>query len=363
MKIKKCRLEICLLGALLWCATAQADFIYSTSNGQITITGYSGTVPANLVIPATINGLPVVSIGIEAFNSSLNIVVLPATITNIEYDAFTMNVFPLYRVYFNGNAPNLEQYAFNGVAVGFKLCYLFGTTGWSANYEYEGYDTTPYYAPFNGGFEDTGDFFGWTVSGNGSSQSVGPNVYSGQYAAVFTETASRAGQHGVLVPGSSNVLSQACATQAGTSYMLSFAVNGLTNGVCSASWNGNTLVNQNFNPGWTNLQFIVTATGASTVLQFTFPPLFGSPATTAIDSVTLIPMPKITSQTRSGSTMGLTIAGAPNANYAVDRTFNLKPPVNWVPQLTNTTAANGVGGFYTTINPATNNFWRVRYVP
>jgi hypothetical protein len=374
MKIKKYLTATCLLVTLLWAATAQADFTYTTSNGQITITGYSGTVPETLEVPATINGLPVVRIdgganlgglyGAFKGDTSLNIVALPTTITSLGEGAF-YGCSSLSQVYLNGNAPNLEgPDVFTDAGNPFfpaQVYYLFGTTGWSA--AYGGLNTQLTYAPVNGSFDDTGDFYGWTVSGNGSAQCAGPNVYSGSYAARFVETASRNGPNGFLIQGSSSVLSQTVPTQAGASYVLSFAVNGMTNGVCSASWNGNTLVSQNFSPGWTNLQFVVTATGAGTVLQFTFPPQYGSQATTAIDSVTLIPMPTITSQTRSGSTMNLTMAGGPNAKYAVERTFNLKPPVNWSPQTTNTTDATGNGGFLTTINPATNNFWRVRYVP
>ncbi len=44
----------------------QAQFTYTANNGTITITGYSGPGGA-VTIPSAINGLPVTSIGSEAF--------------------------------------------------------------------------------------------------------------------------------------------------------------------------------------------------------------------------------------------------------------------------------------------------------
>ena len=76
--------------------------------------------------------------------------------------------------------------------------------------------------------------------------------------------------------GSLGYLSQTLATVANQSYLLSLWFNnpgmyGNTPNEFSVSWNGNTLsdqVNMAATAGWTNLQFIVTATGGSTVLQF-----------------------------------------------------------------------------------------------
>ena len=64
-----------------------------------------------------------------------------------------------------------------------------------------------------------------------------------------------------------------------------------------------------------------------------------------------------------GPDVVLTYLGIPALNYALDRTFNLTPPVTWVPQITNPAAGNGVILFTNTPNPSTNNFWRTRYVP
>ena len=61
--------------------------------------------------------------------------------------------------------------------------------------------------------------------------------------------------------------------------------------------------------------------------------------------------------------MRFSYIGYPATNYAVDRTFNLAPPVAWIPQETNTMSLSGV---ITLTNPpvtTTNNFWRIRSVP
>src|SRR6185503_15091478 len=71
-------------------AAVQAQFNYTTINGTITITGYTG--PGGVVvIPATINGLPVTRIGDDAFNgkTSLTSVTIPNSVTSIGYYAFS----------------------------------------------------------------------------------------------------------------------------------------------------------------------------------------------------------------------------------------------------------------------------------
>ena len=47
-------------------ATVQAQFTFTTNNGAITITGYTGLGGAVPILGST-NGLPVTSIGYEAF--------------------------------------------------------------------------------------------------------------------------------------------------------------------------------------------------------------------------------------------------------------------------------------------------------
>ena len=65
--MKTCfRVLLPLLLLLALPAAVQAQFTYTTNNGAITITGYTGPGGA-VTIPSTINGLPVTSIGDQAF--------------------------------------------------------------------------------------------------------------------------------------------------------------------------------------------------------------------------------------------------------------------------------------------------------
>jgi len=73
-------------------ATVSAQFTYTTNNGTITITKYTGPAGA-VTIPDTVNGLPVTSIGDGAFtawNSGITSVTIPDTVTSIGSDAFYM---------------------------------------------------------------------------------------------------------------------------------------------------------------------------------------------------------------------------------------------------------------------------------
>ncbi|MGA2867045.1 MAG: leucine-rich repeat domain-containing protein, partial [Verrucomicrobiota bacterium] len=70
-------------------AVVEAQFAYTTNNGAITITGYTGPGGA-VTIPSTTNGLPVTSIGDYAFSycGSLTGVTIPNSVTSIGGDAF-----------------------------------------------------------------------------------------------------------------------------------------------------------------------------------------------------------------------------------------------------------------------------------
>jgi len=72
-----------------WSGYPSVKFIYLTANGQIGITGYSGSGGA-LVIPSTIGGLPVTGIGYGAFRNrtSLTSVDIPTSVTSIADEAF-----------------------------------------------------------------------------------------------------------------------------------------------------------------------------------------------------------------------------------------------------------------------------------
>ena len=159
---------------------AQAQYQYSVSGGKVTITNYTGSGGA-VVIPASIAGMPVVSIGRYAFQNCAGLtgVVIPGSVTSIQEHAFhncinlvglaipgsvtsigdyafvwctslvdvaipasvaTLGDFAfswctrLLKVYFRGNAPvladggsNLFHHTDNVI-----VYYLLGTTGWGA---------------------------------------------------------------------------------------------------------------------------------------------------------------------------------------------------------------------------------------
>ncbi len=72
---------------------------------------------------------------------------------------------------------------------------------------------------------------------------------------------------------------------------------------------------------------------------------------------------QITGQLLSGGNMRLSFVGSNGVTYALDRSYNLSPPVNWMPQMTNPADVNGMLVFTNLANPTTNNFWRIRSVP
>src|SRR6266446_4771271 len=86
MKTKNIILALALLALP---AVVQAQFNYTTNNGEITITAYTG--PGGVVtIPDTINGYPVTSIGDSAFYDKYTgtSVTIGNSVTSIVYEAF-----------------------------------------------------------------------------------------------------------------------------------------------------------------------------------------------------------------------------------------------------------------------------------
>jgi len=87
------------------------DIKYSNKNGNIHITGYNGT-GGEIVIPAEINGFPVVAIGKQAFmNKNLSGVLIPGNVTEIEDRAFSRN--RLATVIIPDNVVTVGDEAFN----------------------------------------------------------------------------------------------------------------------------------------------------------------------------------------------------------------------------------------------------------
>lgn len=135
-------------------AVMQAQFIFTTNNGAITITGYAGSGGV-VTIPDMANGYPVTSIGDIAFASCNNLtsVVIGTNVTSIGFDAFEFctglqtvtipdsvtnigdsafySCINLTGVYFQGNAPN---FVFDVFSSDYQAVFyhLSGATGWDA---------------------------------------------------------------------------------------------------------------------------------------------------------------------------------------------------------------------------------------
>jgi hypothetical protein len=93
MLLKKHLFVVSVIGCLLLYSSALAlqsgDFTYTVTNNNVTITGYTGSGGA-VVIPDTIDGMPVVSIGNRAFESQSSItgIIIPSSVIDIGHWAF-----------------------------------------------------------------------------------------------------------------------------------------------------------------------------------------------------------------------------------------------------------------------------------
>lgn len=213
----------------------------------------------------------------------------------------------------------------------------------------------------NGGFE-TGTFSGWALDGilnyggvNNAVTSTASFVHSGTYGAEL-------GAYGGL-----GYLAQTLATTPGASYLLSFWLANSSSGATQrfqANWNGSTLYSL-LNPpvmAWTNLQFLVTATGASTLLQFAEendPNYFGLDDV----SVTVIPPPVFKASVKNGSAFTLTFATSTGLVYQLQYKTNLFQ-ANWInvgSALTaNTNALTITDTNSLALSPPPQRFYRVR---
>jgi hypothetical protein len=176
------QLFVFLFATLLLPLAVQAQYIYTTNNGAITITGYIGA-GGTVTLPNTINGYPVTSIGDNAFEYNNNLtnlivgtnvlslgrntfafatnlasVIIPNSVTNIVGGTFYTctnlvsitlgssirnvgdsafaNDASLVGLYFEGNAPTFVSLTsvFYGVH-GATIYYNAGTTGWALSYD------------------------------------------------------------------------------------------------------------------------------------------------------------------------------------------------------------------------------------
>jgi hypothetical protein len=136
-------------------AMAQAQFNYTTRGEAITITGYTGSGGV-VIIPGTINGLPVTSIASQAFyGAGVSEVITPDSVTSIGSQAF-MHCGALTNVTVGSSVASLGDWAFGDdaklISVGCRgnppslggnnvfsgdtatVYYLSGATGWGTKF-------------------------------------------------------------------------------------------------------------------------------------------------------------------------------------------------------------------------------------
>jgi hypothetical protein len=186
----------------------------------------------------------------------------------------------------------------------------------------------------NGGFE-TGDFTGWSLVGN---TVIGRGRRATIYDAVEISSAGyqvvHSGNYGAFLGDNAvATLSQTISTVTGQNYLLSFWVNCPVSGSVqqfAVDWNGTSLTNLNNPPAfsWNNLQFIVTATGASSILQFA---VENDPSYFGLDDVSIAPIPAAAfgPAVKTPSSFSLTWNSASGLSYQLQYTTDLAQP-NWI---------------------------------
>ncbi len=219
----------------------------------------------------------------------------------------------------------------------------------------------------DGGFE-AGDFCYWTLSG-------GLSAYTNNYVDDGTSTSYSpvAGNYlGALGQVSTLAfLSQPLPTRAGQSYLLSLWLenpSGSTLNQFQVQWNTNS-ASQNviFNGvkmdtfGWTNLQFMVTASTTSTTLRLGFR---NDKDYFAVDNVSVTPVPSLSLQAASlvNGYIQLTWNSLPGLHYQVQYKTTLAQ-TDWINLGSVITAAGNQVKYSANIGPDPNRFYRVVLLP
>ena len=222
----------------------------------------------------------------------------------------------------------------------------------------------------NGGFQ-TGDFTDWTLTGNTNANFVGSafslaiittNLHKHRFPTNYTTTNFTTNYYGSYYIPATNTyaailgepsevayLSQTIATHPGQEYLLSFwlvnpgkFLNPPVPNEFTVTWDGNTVLDQT-NMGafsYTNMQFIVWASSASTVLEFgaqNNSDYFGLDDV----SVTAIATPAFQSAASVSGSISFTWAAVTGATYQLQYTTDLRT-TNWINLGSPITAANGV---------------------
>lgn len=157
LKLRKNRVRLVLLSALLSLLPSMVQaqvytqtivggtYDYTDYGSFATIADYFGTETV-LSIPDKVMGLQITGIENSVFYgcSNLAIVMIPGSITNIGGGAFA-NCTNLTGVYFEGNAPSIDDSSVFTNSTNVTVYYVPGTTGWAATFA--GRPTAPWLPP------------------------------------------------------------------------------------------------------------------------------------------------------------------------------------------------------------------------
>jgi hypothetical protein len=197
----------------------------------------------------------------------------------------------------------------------------------------------------DGGFE-SGTFCHWMLEGDTINTLAIFNGVESLFAPTFNDVHS--GYYGAFLGDTQfAILTQTLPTCPGQAYLLSFWLNNPSNGPVqqfAVNWNTNASTNTLYyvlNPpvfAWTNFNFVVTATGPGTVLQFGAE---NDPYGFGLDdvSVTPIPRPSFTAVQETPGGLALTWLTLPNVGYLLQSKTNLLQP-SWVNLGASTTAVS-----------------------